>query len=203
MHHWKVAKGLPHLRVDGPRASHDCSRFADRGHSSSRRHCAEAMANSFTSLQSASDSRSGRSGRSQRSCRSQQLSEANVVEIVPHMKQIVHKEVRLARQRQQVVDFLKFHKFNPEDVNCPRVSCLGFVRFFPLQHAAQKKDWEMLYLLLFFGADPRVLNSFGKSTYDYIKSGSMKESVRHLHSKFSRKPTQLITRDVGLISCFA
>ena len=31
-------------------------------------------------------------------------------------------EVNAARL-QQVVDFLKFHKFNPEDVNCPRVSC--------------------------------------------------------------------------------
>ena len=146
---------------------------------------------SFTPMQSASDSRSQRSVRSP---------ETDVVQIVPHMKQIVNKEVRLARQRQQVVDFLKFHKFNPEDVNCPRVSCCGFVRFYPLQHAAQSKDWEMLYLLLFFGADPRAFNSFGKNTFDYIKSGSMKESIRQHHSKFSRKPAQLNTRESFL--CF-
>lgn len=51
MHHWKKGKRSTTPARWWPKSK---PRFADRGHSSSRRHCAEAMANSFTSLQSAS-----------------------------------------------------------------------------------------------------------------------------------------------------
>eukprot|EP00913_Durusdinium_trenchii_P014211 g13337.t1 len=132
---------------------------------------------------------------SRRSCRSSHRSRSEFAGIIPEICPLVRKEVRLARQRQQVIDFLKYHKFNPLDVDDPKVSCCGLFRSYPLQTAARKQDWEIVYLLLLFGADPCKTNSYGKNTYDYIESKSMRVAMQDLHGKFARKPTSLVRSD--------
>ena len=63
--------------------------------------------------------------------------------------------------RRTVFDFLKARGFDTNDdklnLNAPKKSLWGFGCTYPLQEAAAEKNWKMVRLLIYFGADPTRL----------------------------------------------
>ena len=63
--------------------------------------------------------------------------------------------------RSTVLDFLKARGFDTYDdklnLNAPKRSLWGFCCTYPLQEAAAEKNWKMVRLLIYFGADPTRL----------------------------------------------
>eukprot|EP00913_Durusdinium_trenchii_P006673 g6270.t1 len=65
-----------------------------------------------------------------------------------------HAQQRLQRDRERVINYLKQKKFETMDVNAEALSGFFCFRSYPLLEAAREKDWSMICLLLYFGADP-------------------------------------------------
>lgn len=62
--------------------------------------------------------------------------------------------------------FLDSHDFS--DVNSPKVSWLGFRRSYPLHTAVQEGNWEIVLLLLKFGADRNLRDHHGRLAASYM-----------------------------------
>lgn len=73
--------------------------------------------------------------------------------------------------------------FETMDVNAEKKSGFFCFRSYPLLEAAREKDWSMICLLLYFGADPSCRDSRGRTVFDYVKSEALKQKVHSLHAK--------------------
>lgn len=80
----------------------------------------------------------------------------------------------------KVQDFLALRKFDKDDVNSPKLSCLGLVRSYPLHQAAKEKNWTMMILLLNFGAELSHKDSHGKRAIYYVQSDGLEALGRAL-----------------------
>ncbi|CAL1137149.1 unnamed protein product [Cladocopium goreaui] len=78
-----------------------------------------------------------------------------------------HQE-RCALEWMKTQKFLERHKFDSADVNAPRVSWWGLQRTYPLHKAVMVRNWEMIDLLMKFGANPRQKYSHGRVPADYF-----------------------------------
>mmetsp|Transcript_33751 Transcript_33751/g.54052 ORF Transcript_33751/g.54052 Transcript_33751/m.54052 type:complete len:153 (+) Transcript_33751:40-498(+) len=97
-----------------------------------------------------------------------------------------HKQRHHLEKRQsQLRRFLKEHGFDSEDVNAPKVSVCGLMKSFPLHRAAKEERFDMLLLLLQFGADPLKKDSYGRTVYHYVKSKDFEQHMRLIHLKAS------------------
>ncbi|CAK9090862.1 unnamed protein product [Durusdinium trenchii] len=67
---------------------------------------------------------------------------------------------------QKTKHFLESHQFS-DDLNAPKCSCFGFKRSYPLHEAAREGNWEMIMLLMKFGADPQKRDHKGKCASSY------------------------------------
>ena len=92
------------------------------------------------------------------------------------------------KQRNKVVEFLKKHNFDPEDVHAEqnqKASCLSMLQWRcklqPLHQAARDDNVEMIFLLLQFGADPNRKDSKGNTAYDYVECCNLRGRMRTLH----------------------
>ncbi|CAE7698489.1 unnamed protein product [Symbiodinium sp. CCMP2592] len=84
--------------------------------------------------------------------------------------QIHIQQSNLQKAKTEVHDFLQGHGIPTDsfDVNVAKKSCFGLCRTYPLHIAAKERDWHMVRLLLFFGADPAQRDSRGRTPYDYM-----------------------------------
>eukprot|EP00434_Breviolum_minutum_P038907 symbB.v1.2.034523.t1/scaffold4438.1/size39648/2 len=91
------------------------------------------------------------------------------------MKEAKAKEAKEAKRRnraqkreqwEMVCEFLKSNRF-AEDVNAPKCHHFGFVKTYPLHQAAKDGNWQMMNLLMTFGADPKQKDSAGKRAIQY------------------------------------
>ena len=80
------------------------------------------------------------------------------------------QQSNLQKAKTQVDKFLQNHDIrgNSFDVNVAKKSYWGLCRTYPLHLAAKERDWHMVRLLLFFGADPSLRDSRGRTPYDYV-----------------------------------
>ena len=80
------------------------------------------------------------------------------------------QQSNLQKATTQVDKFLQHHSIHSDsfDVNVAKKSFGGLYRTYPLHLAAKERDWHMVRLLLFFGADPAKRDSRGRTPYDYI-----------------------------------
>jgi len=71
----------------------------------------------------------------------------------------------------QVKEFLQSHKFpfRSFDVNAAKRSTFGLCCTYPLHLAAKERDWHMVRLLLYFGANPLQRDSHGQTVFDYME----------------------------------
>lgn len=97
-----------------------------------------------------------------------------------------HKHMHnLEKQKRQLRQFLKEHGFDSEDVNAPKMSVCGLMKSFPLHRAAKEERFDMLLLLLQFGADPQKKDSYGRTVYHYVTSRDFEQHMRLIHLKAS------------------
>mmetsp|Transcript_51841 Transcript_51841/g.120941 ORF Transcript_51841/g.120941 Transcript_51841/m.120941 type:complete len:157 (-) Transcript_51841:37-507(-) len=81
--------------------------------------------------------------------------------------------------KSQVNTFLKKHGFRADGgVNAAKLSLLGFRCTYPLHQAAQEKDWHMVCLLLYFGANSLQRDSRGRTVFSYMDGHDVPEEVR-------------------------
>ena len=85
-------------------------------------------------------------------------------------QQIQLQESNLQKARAQVDKFLQNHDIRSDsfDVNVAKKSYWGLCRTYPLHLAARSRDWQMIRLLLFFGADPSQRDSSGRTPCEYM-----------------------------------
>eukprot|EP00439_Symbiodinium_sp_Y106_P025131 s3907_g3.t1 len=87
--------------------------------------------------------------------------------------------------KSRVIDFLKKHGFSHTvaDLNSPKRIGFGFRRTFPLHHAAKQKDWDMVALLLYFGADPVCRDSQNRDLSSYLGQEAPEKIHRFLATR--------------------
>ena len=85
-------------------------------------------------------------------------------------QQIQVQQSNLQKAKGEVSEFLHRRGIRSDsfDVNVAKKSCWGLCRTYPLHLAAKERDWHMVRLLLFFGADPAQRDSLGRTPYDYM-----------------------------------
>ncbi|CAL1152590.1 unnamed protein product [Cladocopium goreaui] len=111
-----------------------------------------------------------------RQCLPEEIREA-MLKLKEKLKIVKEARRQEQSQRQQnwtmVEEFLSSHQF-AKDVNAVKHSYLGFVRTYPLHQAAKDGNWQMMDLLLSFGADPKQKDSAGRCAIQYTvrRSGS-------------------------------
>lgn len=96
----------------------------------------------------------------------------------------------LQRDREMVISWLKQRKFDL-DVNAEKKSFFCW-RSYPILEAARDKDWHMICLLLYFGANPFQRDSRGKTVFDFLSSEVMKEKVSSMYAKSRAGPQESI-----------
>lgn len=79
-------------------------------------------------------------------------------------------QAQSAISKSRVINFLKKNGFSHAvaDLNSPKRTVFGFRRTFPVHHAAKQKDWDMVILLLYFGADPLCRDSQNRDLSSYL-----------------------------------
>ena len=98
---------------------------------------------------------------------------------------------RLQQDRERVINWLKYKKFDL-DVNAEKKTGFFLWRSYPILEAARDKDWHMICLLLYFGADPNRRDSRGKTVFDYVNSENLKEKVSSMYAKSRLGPQETI-----------
>mmetsp|Transcript_59 Transcript_59/g.103 ORF Transcript_59/g.103 Transcript_59/m.103 type:complete len:145 (-) Transcript_59:81-515(-) len=85
-------------------------------------------------------------------------------------QQIQVQQSNLQKAKSEVSEFLHRRGIRSDsfDVNVAKNSCWGLCRTYPLHLAARERDWHMVRLLLFFGADPAQRDSLGRTPYDFM-----------------------------------
>ena len=77
----------------------------------------------------------------------------------------------------QVQEFLLDHEFaDSNDVNAAKTTWWGFSRTYPLHIAAKEGNFQIMHLLMKFGANPKQRDGRGKTAIMYVASiQSMRE----------------------------
>lgn len=79
---------------------------------------------------------------------------------------------RRDREWMKTQQFLETNNFDSENVNAPKLSWWGFKKSYPLHKAVMDRNWEMIDLLMKFGANPRQRDSRGKVAAEYFNIAS-------------------------------
>eukprot|EP00434_Breviolum_minutum_P012480 symbB.v1.2.010995.t1/scaffold687.1/size172701/1 len=69
------------------------------------------------------------------------------------------------------------------DVDCPKITCLGLARTYPLHKAAKLDRLDMVLLLLQFGADPFQCDSRGRTAFDCTRCSEFRHKMRLLRAE--------------------
>ncbi|CAE7255272.1 unnamed protein product [Symbiodinium pilosum] len=86
----------------------------------------------------------------------------------------------MAQAKLKVAYFLVENGFRRIDVNCPKRVHLGFAVTYPLHLAAERDDYDMVVLLLHFGADPDMKDSWGRTAHLCTHSGQVQKALKKL-----------------------
>eukprot|EP00913_Durusdinium_trenchii_P019502 g18333.t1 len=95
------------------------------------------------------------------------------------------QKVQLEQDWQKTKHFLESHQFS-DDLNAPKCSCFGFKRSYPLHEAAREGNWEMIMLLMKFGADPQKRDHKGKCASSYASQSK----ARRVRERFLSNGTE-------------
>eukprot|EP00435_Cladocopium_sp_Y103_P045345 s373_g13.t1 len=85
--------------------------------------------------------------------------------------------VRRDREWKKTQQFLEKNDFDSENVNAPKTSWWGFKRSYPLHKAVMDRNWEMIDLLMKFGANPKQKDSRGKVAAEYFKTATTSQAA--------------------------
>ncbi|CAJ1387930.1 unnamed protein product [Effrenium voratum] len=100
----------------------------------------------------------------------------------------VHAKVE--RQKELLLEFLKQRDFQPR-VNAPKLRCFGLLRSYPLQQAVLERRWDAVQLLLRFGAEPKLKDSFGRSAFDMMPC-QIRDRFSRLHERILATGTAVL-----------
>lgn len=70
--------------------------------------------------------------------------------------------------RLHVVTFLESNGFKEIDVNCKKSKSFGLIRTYPLHEATKQENADVVFWLLYLGADPFLKDSSGRTAIDYV-----------------------------------
>ena len=123
------------------------------------------------------------------------LSASDIVAAEFFKKQRLQREAAEERRRQAIHEkkrrhlksFLKQHGFDAMDVDCPKITCLGLARTYPLHKAAKLDRLDMVLLLLQFGADPFQCDSRGRTAFDCTRCSEFRHKMRLLRAEVKVK----------------
>mmetsp|Transcript_8947 Transcript_8947/g.21233 ORF Transcript_8947/g.21233 Transcript_8947/m.21233 type:complete len:152 (+) Transcript_8947:71-526(+) len=96
------------------------------------------------------------------------------------------REKWLQKRRKKVAAFLERHNFQDVNTVTYKPYSLGLVRSYPLLLAVKTRDWHMVQLLLFFGADVRQTDRLGRTVFDILPA-CLSEKLAQMHARVQSK----------------